>query len=74
MVKGGKMNPRGGYYVHIEPEGSLFAGGIWCPSPAMLKALRRDVYDNVEEFLAIIRNPEDVYKRQHIDTSIVTFF
>lgn len=58
MVKGGKMNPRGGYYVHIEPGGSLFAGGIWCPSPAMLKALRRDVYDNVEEFLAIIRNPE----------------
>lgn len=56
MVRGGKMNPRGGYYVHVDPEESLFAGGIWCPGPALLKALRRDVYDNVEEFTSIIRD------------------
>ncbi|WP_294140886.1 DUF2461 domain-containing protein [uncultured Sanguibacteroides sp.] len=58
MARGGKMDPRGGYYVHIEPGGSLFAGGIWCPPPAMLKALRQDVYDNIEEFTSIIREPE----------------
>ena len=58
IVKGGKTNPRGGYYVHIEPGSSLLSGGIWCPSPEILKALRSDIYYNAEEFLEIMGNPE----------------
>ena len=58
IVKGGKTNPRGGYYVHIEPGASFFSGGIWCPSPAILKALRNDIYYNAEEFLEIMGNKE----------------
>lgn len=58
MVKGGKKNPGAGYYLHIEPGNSLLSGGIWCPEPALLKALRRDVYDNIEEFLSIIKHPD----------------
>lgn len=64
IVKGGKTNPRGGYYIHVEPEGSLLSGGIWCPSPAMLKALRSDIYNNSEEFLEIVENKE--LKRHYI--------
>lgn len=58
MVKGGRMSPRGGYYVHLEPGNSLFGGGIWGPEPLLLKALRQDVYDNVDEFTGIIRDKE----------------
>lgn len=56
MVKGGKKSPRAGYYVHVEPGNSLLSGGIWCPEPSLLKALRKDVYDNIDEFTGIVRD------------------
>ena len=37
---------------------SLLAGGIWCPPPALLKALRMDIYGNIEEFSEIMRDKE----------------
>jgi len=58
IVKGGKTYPRGGYYVHIEPDNSLLAGGIWNTTPPILKTLRQEIYDNAEEFLEIVENPE----------------
>ena len=58
MVKGGKQSPRAGYYVHIEPGNCMIGGGIWCPEPSLLKALRKDVYDNIDEFTGIIRDTE----------------
>ena len=56
MVKGGKQSPRAGYYVHIEPGNCMVGGGIWCPEPSLLKALRKDVYDNIDEFTGILRD------------------
>ncbi|MDR1097521.1 MAG: DUF2461 domain-containing protein [Tannerella sp.] len=53
---GGRTSPYGGYYLHIEPGNSLVSGGVWCPEPALLKRLRHDIYDNVEEFTAIIED------------------
>lgn len=58
IAKGGKTSQRGGYYIHLEPGGSLFAGGIWCLDSPILKALRKDVYDNIEEFKSIVENPD----------------
>ena len=58
IVKGKKNEPRGGYYIHIEPGASLLSGGVWCPTPALLKSLRQDIFDNAEEFLKIVENPE----------------
>ncbi|MDR2131432.1 MAG: DUF2461 domain-containing protein [Odoribacteraceae bacterium] len=57
IARGGRMAARGGYYLHVEPGNSLFAGGIWCPDTPLLKALRQDIFDNVEEFEAILRAP-----------------
>jgi uncharacterized protein (TIGR02453 family) len=51
---GGRTSSYGGYYLHIEPGESFVSGGIWRPAPAMLKRLRRDIYDNIDEFIAII--------------------
>ena len=54
----GKKNPRCGYYLHIEPDNTMVAGGCWCPEGEMLKAIRQDIYDNVEEYLEIIESPD----------------
>ncbi len=53
---GGRTSPYGGYYLHIEPSGSFVSGGVWCPDPKMLKSLRQDIYDNMEEFTGILEN------------------
>ena len=33
---GGRNSQRAGYYVHLEPDGSLLAGGLYCPEPSLL--------------------------------------
>ena len=58
MVRGGKNSPRAGYYLHIEPDNCLYAGGLWCPEPHLLKAVRQAVYDNCDEFREILENPD----------------
>lgn len=58
IARGGKMSARGGYYVHIEPGHSLFAGGIWCPDASLLKVLRQDIFANADEFTALLNNKE----------------
>lgn len=55
---GGKKSILGGFYLHLEPGNCLVAGGIWCPPASVLKALRQDIFDNVEEYLEIINAPE----------------
>lgn len=55
---GGKKGMPGGYYLHIQPGNCLLGGGVWCPTPPVLKALRQSIYDNIDEYLEIIENPE----------------
>lgn len=54
----GKKSERSGYYLHIEPGNCLVAGGAWCPQGEILKAIRQDIYDNIEEYLEILSDPE----------------
>lgn len=60
---GGYINPKGkksyhcGYYVHLQPDNCLLAGGSYClPSP-LLRALRQAVYDNMAEYRSIVEDP-----------------
>lgn len=53
---GGRSSRRAGYYVHLEPGGSLLGGGLYCPDGPLLKKLRQDIYDNIEEFVTILRS------------------
>ena len=55
---GGRTGVYAGYYVHLEPDNSFLSGGAWCPPPALLKKLRQDIYDNMDEFLKITNNKE----------------
>jgi uncharacterized protein (TIGR02453 family) len=51
---GGRKSEYAGFYVHIEPGNSMLAGGVWMPQPDVLKAIRNEIYHNVEEFTQII--------------------
>lgn len=66
----GRSSGRCGYYLHLEPGGhGMLAGGCYCPAPALLKRLRQDIYDNIEEFTGIIRDPEFAAEFSEIDNS-----
>ena len=58
IKKGGKKSLYGGYYIHIQPGHSLFGGGAGGRNTLLLKALRKDIYDNMDEFKEIVENEE----------------
>ncbi|MDD2961033.1 MAG: DUF2461 domain-containing protein [Muribaculaceae bacterium] len=56
--KGGRKCIHSCYYLHLQPNGqSGLYGGIWCPEPKILCALRHAIDDNIEEFEEIINEP-----------------
>ncbi len=55
---GGRKSQRGGYYIHLDPDGCFVGVGVWGPEPSLLKALRQSVYDNIDELNEIRHNPE----------------
>ena len=55
---GGRKSQRGGYYIHLDPDGCFVGVGVWGPEPTLLKALRQSVYDNIDELNEIRQNPE----------------
>ncbi len=55
---GGKKSLTCGYYLHLEPGKSFFAAGTIClPSP-VIRAIRRSIYDNVDEYRSIVEDPQ----------------
>lgn len=58
---GGRKSERAGYYLHIGADESFLSGGIYCPRPNVLKALREAVYENIDEYLQIV-NQKDFKK------------
>jgi uncharacterized protein (TIGR02453 family) len=58
VSKTGRKGNHPGYYIHIEPGQSFLAGGLYMPPPELLKAVRNEIYFNVEEFKSIINQPE----------------
>lgn len=64
----GRNSGRCGYYFHIEPGNCMLGGGCYCPDAALLKRLRQDIYDSIEEFTSIIRDPEFAAEFSEIDS------
>ena len=56
--RGGRKSEYAGYYLHLEPDNAFLSGGIWRPPSPLLKKLRQDIYDSVEEFLEITEETE----------------
>lgn len=63
ITKGGRKSDHPGYYLHVEPGNCLLAAGVWHPDTKLLKMIRKDIYENIDEFLEIIQNPvfEDAF-------------
>lgn len=58
LTRGGKKAGFAGYYLHIEPDNSFIAGGIYMPPSAVLKEIRNDIFEHIEEFKEIIHTPQ----------------
>jgi uncharacterized protein (TIGR02453 family) len=58
FANGGKKSEYGGYYFHLEPDNSLLAGGIWMPQPDLLKAIRNEIFHNIDDFVTVISTAE----------------
>ncbi|MDR2809289.1 MAG: DUF2461 domain-containing protein [Tannerellaceae bacterium] len=56
-AQGGRNSERSGYYLHLEPGNCFLSGGLWMPQPKLLKMVRQDIYDHIDEFVAILKNP-----------------
>jgi len=54
FAPGGKSGTAAGYYLHLQPKGSFVSGGLWCPSPPVLKKVRQEIFYNTSDFLKII--------------------
>ena len=48
---------RPAYYLHVEPGRCFAGGGIYHPSPAVLKAIREEIAESYEELRAILEAP-----------------
>ena len=61
---GGYINAKGkksnwcGYYVHIQPGNCMLGGGSLCWPANILKAVRQSIFDNIEEYVSIVEDPE----------------
>jgi uncharacterized protein (TIGR02453 family) len=64
LAKGGRKSQFGGYYFHLEPGSSMLAGGIWMPEADTLKAIRSEIYNEIDEFKSIILSP--TFKKQFV--------
>jgi uncharacterized protein (TIGR02453 family) len=58
LVPGGRKFNHAGYYLHIEPGESFVATGIYMPPSPVLTAIRKDIYNNHEEFKEILASEE----------------
>jgi uncharacterized protein (TIGR02453 family) len=60
IVRGGKKNGNkfAGYYIHIEPDNSMIAGGAYMPPAPWLSAIREKINDNPEELLKITKEKD----------------
>lgn len=57
---GGRKGEKAGYYIHIDPEQSFAAGGLYMPQAEVLKKVRDEIYFNAGEFKSIIHKPSFV--------------
>lgn len=54
----GKKGETMGHYLHIEPGASFYAAGTGWSSPNVLLAIRRGIYSEIGDYLAIVESPE----------------
>ena len=56
IAKGGRKSEYAGYYIHLETGASFAGGGVYCPQPKVLKAVRDDIYTDSGTIKGIIND------------------
>lgn len=54
LAPGGRKSPMGGHYFHVEPGNCFLAGGIYCPEPENLRAIRSEIYFDLSGYRDIV--------------------
>ncbi|MBD5222389.1 MAG: DUF2461 domain-containing protein [Bacteroidales bacterium] len=54
----GKKGMTAGYYFHIEPGNCFIAAGAACLPSKVVTAIRRSIYDEIDEYRAIVESPD----------------
>jgi len=57
IAPGGKKACTAGYYIHIEPDSSIIAGGIYMPPADILLKIRTAIFEKPKEFVSILEHP-----------------
>lgn len=60
IASGGRKSTRAGYYIHLDAEKPMAAGGIWQPGPEILKAIRQEIQYHLPDFESIVTGKEFV--------------
>ncbi|MFH2096235.1 MAG: DUF2461 domain-containing protein, partial [Bacteroidota bacterium] len=58
IAKGGRKMGSAGYYIHIEPDNSFYAGGVYMPPPENLKNIRDAILNDTAAFKKLISSRE----------------
>ena len=58
ISKGGRKSPYAGYYIHFEPDNSFIGGGIYQPSPTVLKNIRNQIFEHTDAYKKILTKKE----------------
>lgn len=56
IANGGRKTRYAGYYIHVQPDESFFAGGMYHPDPETLESVRNEIYHHPDEIRAILDN------------------
>jgi uncharacterized protein (TIGR02453 family) len=54
----GKKSAHSGYYIHLEPGSCMLCSGSIYVTGKMLKAIRRSIYDNMDEYREIVESKD----------------
>ncbi len=54
IANGGRKTRQAGYYIHVQPDASFLAGGIYSPDPATLESIRNTIYHHPDEIREIL--------------------
>ncbi len=58
ISKDGRKGKNAGYYLHIQPGQSFLAAGAYMPEAEILKEIRYEIFEKINEFNQIIENKQ----------------
>lgn len=62
VCRAGKKSNYAGYYLHMQPEASILAVGLYCAEPKVVKSVREEIFANGAEFVAAMHNCGDGFE------------